>query len=191
MEPPTDEIRATPVSAERYRSFGRAFEIVAVVSATGLVFVYGLGFESLYSAPITIVVLVALLLIGYLMAIRYAVRTKMAEAALEQAAQMRATEETKRNEALTYKTTKARLRTLTEAGVPGDVTHAMELFLEIPPLPEKNFLELIAFDPRSDLGWERTNEFKERILRYTRVDRKEAPTAVSSRAPLSPGAGSN
>jgi len=171
---------AKPPSPVLYRSVGRACEILAVASVTMFFFVYGLGLERLVALAV-IVLLIVIAIVTYKLAIKYAITAEMAEKTLVQ-------QQKARTAGLRYQVTDVRLRILEEAGVPGDVRRALaKLIKEEPPLPEQKFLAKIALDPVTDLGWERTLEFSEKILKYTKLDRKvDAISANSEGTPMAP-----
>jgi len=148
------------ISPTRKTSLGRLCEILAVVFFVSCLFVYGLGIHGVWAA-IVILGLLGLSGVTYRSAIKYAVEARRAENVLAAADRDRAA-------ATSYKVTSARLRTLEETGVPRDVTSALAELREQPPLNEEQFLNKLATDPATDLGWERTHEFKDKILKYTK-----------------------
>jgi hypothetical protein len=160
-------LNAQPAPSARDRSIGRVCEILAVIALAVCIFIYGLA---TITAKILGTVLIALAVLMYKLAIRYAVRVETAEKALGE-------EEKARAQSLRYKVTDVRLRTLEEVGVPQDVRAALAKLAEQSPLPEEQFLAELALNSDTDLGWERTNEFRGEILKYTKVDvdRKSLP----------------
>jgi hypothetical protein len=154
----------------RYTNFGRLFEILAVASLTGCFFTFWLGSQSRAAAAGLLVLLISAFLVTYKVAIFCAVRARLLKRA-------RTSNQNKVAAESSYQVTSARLRTLGAVGVPPDVTTALLNLNQQPPLPADEFLAKLAVDPMTDLGWERTNEFKEKILRYTKLDR---PADLSS-----------
>jgi hypothetical protein len=159
MSQPRAEANQT-ISLTRKTSLGRLCEILAVIFFSSWLFVYGLGIHGVW-AVVVILGLLGLSFVMYKSAIKYAVEARRAENAVAAADQNRAA-------ATSYKVTSARLRTLEETGVPRDVTNALAQLCEQPPMTEEEFLNKLATDPATDLGWERTHEFKDKILKYTK-----------------------
>jgi hypothetical protein len=155
-----------PTARRCHPMVARFSEIAAAASVPGCIFVLALGLESW----LLLLFLISLLTLTGVGAYKLAISCAVFAARKEQG---------KRDE-LKYQVTMSRLEILKEVGVPDDVRRAVSYLLWQPPLPEDTFLNKIACDPNADLGLERTNQFKEKILRYTMVDRKvdSVPAAV-------------
>lgn len=198
MQEPTETVKTTTVASNGngqpihqptsrspavYQGIGRLFEILAILFFTACIAVWGLSLDIFSRLTLSLSLLI-LFPVAYKIAIHYAVSAKRAEEALEYAKTLRLAEETARSSALKHQVTSARLRTLEESGVPPDVTIALAKLKHAPPLPADKFLEKIALDPSTDLGWARTNEFKDKILKYTQLDRMANSTNAASGANL-------
>ena len=144
----------------RVTSLGRLCELLTVILVAACLFVYlfgGLGGWGFVLAA----GLLGLAIIPYQAALRYAT-------ALKRVQRVAVKSEVRRAAALNYRVTPARLKVLEKTGVPEDVRDALERLMKFPPLDEEQFLKRLALSAETDLGWERTNEFKETILRYTK-----------------------
>jgi hypothetical protein len=159
----------------RPRSYGRIMEIISVAALTGCFFVFTLKLSTL-SMVAAAAVLAVVFFVTLATALRLAVGLSRAERA-DAASVM-------------YKVTKARIKTLTTAGVPADVTEALEKLAGQPPLSGRAFIDRLALGTDTDLGLERTKEFEEQILKYTKVDRNDA-TPPPADAPEEKAAESN
>lgn len=161
---PPGKVLLNPKLPARFTNLGRFYEILAITSAVGILVVYGLNFSG-WLLALAVIVLAILSAGAYMLAIRYAVTARRVQGLLEKA---RAAEESARTSLWKYKITYGRLRTLKEAGVPEDVTVALEPFVNQEPLLKKQFLDTLAL--KCDLSWERINEFTDTVLKYTKVD---------------------
>lgn len=137
---------------------GRLFEMLTAALLAGCVFVLGLNFENWFPVVGLVLLLMVLSFIAFNMAIR------QATGAAKHEEDLRAKRE--------YKVTVTRLNILEKVGVPDEVIRALSLLLGQPPMLEDDFFDKIATS--TDLGRNRTNQFRETILKYTEVDKNKA-----------------
>jgi multisubunit Na+/H+ antiporter MnhG subunit len=90
--------------------------------------------------------------------------------ACAQESKEREAEQERRASATRYRVSRPRLLTLEAAGVPKDVTEALGCLSGRGSMSKEALLESLAYD--RDLGWERTNEFKDVILKYMKFDER-------------------
>lgn len=143
---------------DRTNRSGHAWEIIAVV-ALGACFIV-LGLESATVTPPYKLLIIAALLCVFAFACRAAFFNASRVAAAEQ----------KRDTESLFKVTELRLDTLRAADVPRDVISALRKLTGAQPMTKEAFLNLLALSSKIDLGAERTNEYKDKILKYTKVD---------------------
>jgi hypothetical protein len=173
---PPDQV-LNPKLPARFTSRGRFYEILAIISAVGILVVYGLDVTEW-------VLVAAVILLGiaavraYKLAIHCAVEATRINGLLEKE---RAVRESARTSSWEYKITSGRLETLKAEGVPEDVSAALKALVHEKPLPKKQFLDRIANE--CDLSLERFNEFTDTVLKYTKVDsRADVAPKPNSRA---------
>jgi hypothetical protein len=153
--PAAKEKRSYPAS--RHRSFGRVYEILCVASLTGCFLALTLDGDYVGPGlrPFLLIVLAS------------AAVATFAAAANRAAAAGRAEKE--QTDSVKYKVTWARLRILEQADVPPDVRGALARLVGR-EMTKDELIEELALGPKTDLGLERTNEFAEKILKYTKLD---------------------
>ena len=144
---------------------GRIFETVAAAFFAGCFVVFGWNLERWLYVVFLIILFFALAL-GF---------RRLAISQAEKAAD----DEDGRKKQRQYKVTWRRLRILEKVGVPDDVIAALTVLLGEGPMPEEKFFNRIATDPNTDLGIDRTNEFRDTIARYT-VEVSPASRSASS-----------
>lgn len=159
QRPSLTSARETPADREvKPTSAGRALEMLTAASLAGCFFVIGLNSESWFPRLGLVLLLVAISFVAYNTAIRQATGA--------------AKHEEDRRANRKYRVTVTRLQILEDVGVPDEVIRELSLLLGQPPLPEDHFFDKIATS--TDLGRNRTNQFRETILKYTEVDMSHA-----------------
>lgn len=142
--------------------WGRIFEMTAAASLVGCLLVIGLSFESW---PLRL----GLLLI---LSVCCGAAYRGAKWQAESAAKQEQEEKARRR----YKVTLMRLKILEAIGVPKDVLRALASLRGRQALREEAFLNAIATGCDTDLGRDRTNQFRRTILKYTEwIDSPPAP----------------
>ncbi|HEX8723085.1 MAG TPA: hypothetical protein VF736_20880 [Pyrinomonadaceae bacterium] len=142
--------------ASRHSSWGGFYEILCVASLTGCFLILALDLNvGVTLKLLSLLALAACALIAFAAAVN---RTAAAGRA-----------EKTQDGSVKYKVTWARLRTLEQVDVPPDVRGALAKLVGL-EMTKSEFIKELAFGTKTDLGLARTNEFADKILKYTRLD---------------------
>jgi len=169
--PPLTSARETPAEREvKPTLVGRGFEMLAAALLAGCIFVLGLNFESWFPVLGLVLLLMAISFVAYRIAIGQAIGA--------------AKQEEDRRANRKYRVTITRLKILEDVGVPDEVIGQLSLLLGQPAMLEDDFVDKIATS--TDLGRNRTDQFRETILKYTETDMSRASNPVVKKTSAPP-----